>query len=138
MRQGRSNFHPHASAISVRQPGAVAPVPPGILAQRAAVSAMRREEAQRERSKRRYKRIGQERRQDVYQAIREYKAEHSGKSPTLRELCDLCGVTTVSVMNYILHRLQDQGAICLSGESQSRGIEIVGEQYTLPAEVDIR
>src|SRR3990172_5132738 len=87
---------------------------------------------------RRYTPLGRKRRQLIYDHIRLYKFKHGGKSPTIRELCDLTGITSTSVMYYILQRLQTQGAIRLTGGYSTRGIEVIGEQYTLPAAVEIR
>lgn len=81
---------------------------------------------------------GQATREAIYLAIRKYKDEHNGKSPTVRELVAITG-TSIGVVVNALRKLAAQGVIiCNYGEH--RGIELVGEfvDYQAPEPVDIR
>ena len=81
---------------------------------------------------------GKARRREVYNAILKYKIEHKGKSPTIRELCQLTTVTSTSLMNYILRRLETQGAVRITRRLSTRGIELIGEAYVAPEPVEIK
>lgn len=73
----------------------------------------------------------------VYQAIRRYKVEHGGLSPSIRELCALTGVSSTSVLRYYLRQLQASGHISIAQDFSSRHISLPGEIYTPPAKVDV-
>jgi SOS-response transcriptional repressor LexA len=63
--------------------------------------------------------------------IIKYKTAHDGNSPTLREICRDCGVSSTSVADHILRNLESRGKIRLNSEgSRSRQIEVVGGRWT--------
>lgn len=75
----------------------------------------------------------------VYQHIINYKRAHDGNSPTLRELGDIMGGKSTSVIDHHLKHLVALGLIRLRNTGAvSRGIEVVGGQWTYkqPADFD--
>jgi len=51
-----------------------------------------------------------ERQKDIYDGIVEYQKEH-GFSPTVRELCRICGLASTSSVHSHLKALEDKGYI---------------------------
>ena len=47
----------------------------------------------------------------IYRAILDYCAEHGGHTPTIRELCTLCGISSTSVVNFHIQKLIDEGLL---------------------------
>lgn len=47
----------------------------------------------------------------VYAAIVEYAATHSGHTPTRRELCQICDISSTSVTSYHVYALIDSGQL---------------------------
>ena len=72
-------------------------------------------------------RRGRSLRKALYDAIRDYKATHNGKSPTRRELQQITGRSSGAITN-ALTQLAAQNLISLA-YSEPRGIELVGERY---------
>lgn len=60
----------------------------------------------------------------------EYKKEHDGNSPDLRTIMRECDISSLSVVKYMLEKLEAEGKIRLPRKYRSRGIEIVGGQWT--------
>jgi len=58
----------------------------------------------------------------VLQQIVDWKQTHGGNSPSIAELCELCGVPSKSNMWYILRLLADAGKIETHGV---RGIVVL-------------
>jgi repressor LexA len=54
----------------------------------------------------------------VLDFIRAYKACHGGSSPTLREIGQGCGISSTSVVDYALRRLEENGHITRQGMRQ--------------------
>ncbi len=61
----------------------------------------------------------------IFAYICQYKAEHDGNSPTLREIMDGCQVSSTSVVVYILDRLENAGRLTRNGGK----IEITGGKW---------
>ena len=68
---------------------------------------------------------------DVLEFIIAYKQLHDGNSPTWREIGNACNISSVSVVAYILKKLEDQGKIILEHNSLPRKIIIVGGRWVL-------
>lgn len=72
----------------------------------------------------------------VYEALRRFKVENRGLSPTVRELCVLTGTKSTSTISYHLSRLEEKGLIVM-GSTRARQIELPGEVYTPPAALEV-
>ena len=70
----------------------------------------------------------------VLDAIKQYKQDHDGNSPTMRELAQLCNVRSTSQVLYILNTLEAEGKIRLTGERRTRSICVVGGQWIPPTQ----
>ena len=68
----------------------------------------------------------------VFDFVIAYKRAHDGNSPTIREICDSCGISSTSIGNYALTALQRRGLIRFAGK-HSRSIEVVGGAWTYQA-----
>jgi len=68
----------------------------------------------------------------VFKFIVDYKREHDGLAPTVREIMRGVGVGSTSVVVYHLERLEGQGRIRLLGWGRSRGIMVVGGRWEYP------
>jgi len=55
--------------------------------------------------------------EDVFNFIVAYKQLHDGNSPTWREIGNACNISSVSVVAYILKKLEAQGKIILEHNS---------------------
>lgn len=64
----------------------------------------------------------------VFRCIVEYKRDHDGNSPSTREITAACGITSTSVVRYILRDLAERGKILLTDKG-SRNIEIPGAKW---------
>jgi len=73
--------------------------------------------------------------QEIMRYIICYKAAHDGNSPTIREICDECGVSSTSVAAYNLEKLERAGKIVLAGGG-ARGIQVVGGRWVAPEGVE--
>ncbi|GAH64517.1 unnamed protein product, partial [marine sediment metagenome] len=69
--------------------------------------------------------------EDVFNFIVAYKQLHDGNSPTWREIGSACNISSVSVVAYILKKLEAQGKIILEHNSLPRKIIIVGGRWVL-------
>ena len=70
--------------------------------------------------------------QPIFNWIVEYKTEHDGNSPSLRELMRACNITSSSVASHILRRLARAGKISLTGQrSRTRSIIVIGGEWHL-------
>lgn len=65
---------------------------------------------------------------DVFAFIVEYKRKHGGNSPATREIMTACGITSTSVVRWILNDLAERGKILLTDKG-SRNIEIPGAKW---------
>lgn len=65
----------------------------------------------------------------VFQAIIEYKSSRDGNSPTVRELVDITGISSTSVVEYHLRKLAEQGRISRN-PSDARNITVIGGQWS--------
>ncbi|MGB1249292.1 MAG: LexA family protein [Candidatus Promineifilaceae bacterium] len=72
---------------------------------------------------------------ETLEFIRQFKQQHCGISPTLREIADHLN-TSSSIINYRLRVFEQKGFVRLirndHGDAISRGIQLVGEFYTAP------
>ena len=68
----------------------------------------------------------------IYRFIVDYKAQHDGNSPTIRQIQRACGVNSTSVVVSLLNNLELQGLIRRprNGTDKSRNIEVVGGTWT--------
>jgi repressor LexA len=71
----------------------------------------------------------------MLEAIRQSIAER-GYPPTVRELCDAVGISSTSVVNYNLKRLEEQGYLRRNPDV-SRGIQMLSELPTNNRLVDV-
>ncbi len=70
--------------------------------------------------------------QRIFNWIVQYKTEHDGNSPTLRELMRACDMSSLSVVAYNLRRLERAGKITLAGRrAQTRRIVVIGGEWHL-------
>jgi len=72
-------------------------------------------------------------RDKVYRAILAYCGEHGGNTPTIRELMDIVGISSTSVVGYSINQLIDMGLL----EVIDRKLVVVGAQWTPPVTQDI-
>ena len=61
--------------------------------------------------------------------IVEYKSEHDGNSPSIREIITGAGFSSTSMVNYYLDKLERRGRIVREDGLQSRGIKIPGGKW---------
>jgi hypothetical protein len=64
----------------------------------------------------------------VFQCLVQYKRDHDGLTPSLKELAELCGLH-MSTVKYHLMQLEIDGRIRILGR---RAIEVVGGVWNLP------
>ena len=69
---------------------------------------------------------------EIFAFIKRHKQAHDGNAPTLREIRDVCGLSSTSVVNYCLDNLEDAGLIRRPEKGASRGIEVVGGRWLPP------
>jgi SOS-response transcriptional repressor LexA len=65
---------------------------------------------------------------DLLKFIVQYKKSHDGNSPTYQEMIDALGISSKSVVKYMLVNLQRAGRIRLAFDT-SRSIEVVGGKW---------
>ena len=71
----------------------------------------------------------------VYSYIVRYKIDHDGNSPTIREICAACGITSTSAVNYTLEKMERAKLIRLpKAFKRARSIEVVGGKWLPPGE----
>ena len=66
------------------------------------------------------------RRESVLEFLVEYALGHGGQSPTYREIGERVGISSSSVVRYVLGDLAEAGLIVLPGKYKARSIEVVG------------
>ncbi len=71
----------------------------------------------------------------ILEIIVRHCGEHCGRAPTNREIGKLAGISSTSVVNYHLNRLQRAGVI-RRDKIASRAIEIVGATWAPPAHLE--
>ena len=71
---------------------------------------------------------------EVYRYIVKYKRDHSGNSPTMREIQKAVGISSVSVVSYILDILESRGWLVREGH---RGITLTGERWEIEPPIDV-
>lgn len=69
----------------------------------------------------------------VYDFIVEFKKNHDGNSPSIREIGRAVGITSTSVTNYYLESLAGMEIIKLKKQGSSRMISVSGGSWTPPA-----
>lgn len=69
-------------------------------------------------------------RENVYRAICEYAQAHAGNSPTVREMMEMAGVSSASVVAYNVKQLIDMGRLAVV----DRKLVVVGATWTPPHE----
>lgn len=67
----------------------------------------------------------------LYQYIVNYKRRFDGNSPTRREICEDCGISSTSVATYKLHQLEAAGLIKLAA-GRAGHISVVGGEWIPP------
>lgn len=70
----------------------------------------------------------------VYAFLVQYKQEHDGNSPSIREIAEACHLV-VSGVQIQLARLMMEGKIVMAEQGRSRSIEIVGAAWLPPDKV---
>lgn len=72
----------------------------------------------------------------VYRAIVDYKRQHDGNSPTIRQLTELCAIPSVNTTHKLLLTLEERGLINLSKrKGDTRSIIVTGGRW-LPPEAE--
>jgi SOS-response transcriptional repressor LexA len=61
--------------------------------------------------------------------ICEYKRAHDGNSPTMREMMAACRISSTSMVDYYLRRLENGGHIRRGGKGKSAAIEVMGGRW---------
>ena len=64
----------------------------------------------------------------VFEFIVRYKKIHDGNSPTIREIGDMCGISSTSVVSFHLDMLVKDGLI-RRDDLLTRSIEVVGGKW---------
>ncbi len=72
------------------------------------------------------------RQRDVLKFIIKYKTEHDGIAPTHREIIAGTDITSLSIVNYALMRLEHLGKIRMGDHGATRSIAVVGATWTPP------
>lgn len=65
----------------------------------------------------------------IFQFVMQYKKEHDGNSPSMREIVEGCGFDNVSVVYNGVKRLVQRGKFKDPVYRRSRGIEVVGGRW---------
>ena len=65
----------------------------------------------------------------TYEFILQYKREHDGNSPSIREIIDATGAGSTSVVSTRLRRLEREGLIRMPKDKGSRQIEVIGGEW---------
>lgn len=73
---------------------------------------------------------GKHDRRQILQYIIQYKRDHDGNSPKLREIMQANGVSSTNTMSYILKKMEEEGVIYYGGYDEPRAIQVVGGQWT--------
>lgn len=71
----------------------------------------------------------------IYEFLISFKTENGGVSPTVREICAACGISTTSVADWRLLDLEDLGLIERPRFGRTRDIRLIGEIYLSPEDV---
>lgn len=66
---------------------------------------------------------------DVFDFIVLHKKMNDGQSPTIREISDNTDITSTSVVQYYLDKLETKGLINLI-PNEARGIQVLGGKWT--------
>lgn len=74
--------------------------------------------------------INDDRIEKIKEYIIEYKSEHDGNSPSMREIAAYMGDLSTSVVRNYLAYLVDIGFLLSAGEpNQARGLEVAGGRW---------
>lgn len=65
----------------------------------------------------------------IFRYIVQYKMENDGCAPTYEEIMEACGVSTKSMVNYVLLKLQKKGKIYIPDDSTRRYIRVIGGSW---------
>ncbi len=68
---------------------------------------------------------------DIFEWIINYKAEHDGNSPTVRQIGKGVGIPSTSVVRYNLDEMERNGWIHLLRDGSTRGIVVVGGHWSM-------
>ncbi len=74
------------------------------------------------------------RRERVYRFIVDYKREHDGVAPSVREIRNSVGLASTSTVIRHLRMLEKAGRIILNNYGASRSIQIPGALWLAPGE----
>ena len=66
----------------------------------------------------------------IFEYICNYKKENDGNSPTIRDIRDEFNVSSTSVVDYILNKLEEKNLI-FRPRNKSRGINVVGGKWIM-------
>jgi SOS-response transcriptional repressor LexA len=66
----------------------------------------------------------------VFTFIKHYKAAHDGISPTRREIMSALNLSSTSVVEYNLRKLERQGRVRLGESGCPRNIRVIGGQWS--------
>lgn len=69
----------------------------------------------------------------IFDFIVAHKRAHDGIPPTIRQICQACGISSSSMVQLYLRKLQDEGKIRLGEGSSARSIIVVGGRWELRA-----
>lgn len=73
----------------------------------------------------------------VFGYIVSHKIDHDGNSPTIREICAACGISSTSAVDYNLQKLERAKLIRLTIIAhRARGIEVVGGKWLPPKGIE--
>lgn len=73
---------------------------------------------------------------EIYRYIVAYKQAHDGNSPTIRQIQERCDVSSTSMVNHYLERLQQAGRVQIVDKpdgSKGRHIAVVGGRWEMAA-----
>lgn len=74
------------------------------------------------------------RRAAIYRYILAYKQSHDGNSPSIREIGQVMGIESTSMVMYYLRQLEELDLILIES-ARSRAIQVVGGAW-IPPEVE--
>jgi SOS-response transcriptional repressor LexA len=70
-----------------------------------------------------------ERSENILRYVIDFKREHDGISPTIREIQEGTGISSSSLVKFYLDGLQERGVIQYIGDHMSRGIMVAGGEW---------
>lgn len=76
-------------------------------------------------------------REKVYNFIIEFKTENDGCSPSIREICEHCEISSTSVTNYYLVQMVKEGRLAFIQKGKSRNIMVIGGKWGMEPSIDV-